>query len=211
MRGSNVIVKFDGIDGCGKTTLAALVELRLRERGHSVASIAEFSSPIGYPPGSSAQAPPSATSIRELALDPAFGCDDIERQLLLHFLSRRKNRVDIPYLDEMAEFVLVDRSTLSNYAYAGAINPDLILFSDIAMSGVEQADMIFWIDTPISLCMERTSQRPLDSVERKGIEYFERVRDIFADCSRTNETVHVLDGRLEACVLADRVVSMVAL
>ena len=99
-----MIIKFDGIDGCGKTTLAESVAQHLSKRGHLVASVAEFSSPSEYRPGSLKPVPVAAMKVREAALDPEFGCDDIERQLLLHFLSRRKNRVEIPYLDQYLDF-----------------------------------------------------------------------------------------------------------
>jgi len=147
--------------------------------------------------------------VREAALDPEFGCDDIERQLLLHFLSRRKNRVEIPYLDQYADVVIVDRSTLSNYAYSAALTPELTQLSDLAISDVERADMIFWIDTPIAVCTSRISRRSVDAVERKGSGYLARVRDAFENRARVSANVQILDGRLDASLLVEHVVSLI--
>lgn len=204
-----MIIKFDGVDGCGKSTLAQAAARHLADRGHRVALLAEFSSPAEYPPGEKGRVPLADMRIRETALDPAFDCDDIERQLLLHFLSRRVNRVDIPFLRARNDFVVVDRSTLSNYAYAAALDRGLSAFSDIAMGGVETADIIFLLDTPIDLCLARISARSSDAVEQKGCAYFERVREQFHARATGNPSIRVLDGRGEIDELLRQVVSVV--
>jgi dTMP kinase len=204
-----MIIKFDGVDGCGKSTLTQAAARHLAKRGHRVALLAEFSSPAEYPPGAPGRVPLAAMRIRETALDPAFDCDDMERQLLLHFLSRRVNRVDIPFLRARNDFVVVDRSTLSNYAYAGALDPGLSAFSDITMSNVETANVIFLIDTPIDLCLARISARSSDAVEKKGRAYFERVRDQFNARATGNPCIRALDGRGEIDELLRQVVSVV--
>ena len=120
-----MIIKFDGVDGCGKSTLSRAVAEQLSSRNYTVAQVSEFSSPVNYTAGSTHAAAIDSMRIREAVLNPAFDCDDVERQLLLHFLSRRRNRVEIPHLDRLCDFVVVDRSTLSNYAYAGRWIPGL--------------------------------------------------------------------------------------
>lgn len=204
-----MIIKFDGVDGCGKSTLGRAVAQYLSDREHGVAVLAEFSSPTEYPAGSPSPVPLVSMRIRETALDPAFDCDDTERQLLLHFLSRRVNRVDIPFLHERNDFVIVDRSSLSNYAYATAIDPGLSTLSDIAMDGVETADIIFLIDTPIDVCLARISGRSSDAVEQKGRAYFERVRDLFLARARGNPRIRLLDGRSEIEELLRQVVAVI--
>lgn len=189
-----MIIKFDGIDGCGKSTLSKAVTKYLSKR-HTVTIVSEFSSPAEYTAGSSQPIPICSLKIREAALDAAFGFDDIERQLLLHFLSRRKNRVEIPYLEKLNDYIIVDRSTLSNYAYAAAIDQRLIFLSKLACEDIEKADHIFWIDTPIEACLSRISQRTPDEVEKKGRAYFESVREHFRNFAASQKSVHILDGR----------------
>jgi thymidylate kinase len=169
--------------------------------------VSEFSSPALYPVGSAEPVTVSTMQIREAALDPEFDCDDVERQLLLHFLSRRKNRVEIPYLATLNHYVVVDRSTLSNYAYAGALSPKFAALSDLAVGGIETADQIFWIDTPVDLCIERMSTRVSNVVERKGKAYLEEVRVLFERRATGNETVRTLDGRPEVSVLVEQVLA----
>ena len=204
-----MIVKFDGVDGCGKSTLSRAVAESLSKRRRRVAVVSEFTSPALYATGSAEAIPITTMRIREAVLDPKFDCDDVERQLLLHFLSRRKNRVEIPYLDTLHDYVIVDRSTLSNYAYAAAVDPKLTALSEIAVGDVEKADLIFWIDTPISVCIERMSARQSDAIEQKGRAYFERVRELFERYVIAHEATHILDGRWEIPALVERVVAIV--
>ena len=205
-----MIIKFDGIDGCGKSTLSRAVAEELSSRNYTVSQVSEFSSPANYAQGSTHAAAIDSMRIREAVLDPAFDCDDVERQLLLHFLSRRRNRVEIPHLDRLCDFVVVDRSTLSNFAYAGAVDPKLTALSDIAIAGMESADVIFWIDTPVDVCMARIGARSIDAVEQKGYAYFDQVREIFRSRVGEHPAVHVLDGRNRIGDLVATVLSVVA-
>ncbi len=204
-----MILKFDGVDGCGKTTLCRAVAETLSRRGYRVVIVNEFASPILYTDGSAEPFPVNTMRIREAVLDPEFDCDDVERQLLLHFLSRRKNRVELPHLNAVFDFVIVDRSTLSNYAYGAALGPDFMVLSDLAVGGMETADQIFWIDTPIALCAERMSSRVSDAVERKGSAYFEQVHALFERYAAEHEAILTLDGRSEIPELAEQVLKIV--
>jgi thymidylate kinase len=204
-----MIIKFDGIDGCGKSTLCRALAETLSSSRYRVALVSEFASPVLYAAGSAEPVPVTTMQIREAVLDPAFDCDDVERQLLLHFLSRRKNRVEIPHLDTLHDYVIVDRSTLSNYAYAAAVNPRLAALSDLAVGDMEKADRIFWIDTPIDVCMERMSARLSDAVELKGRAYFERVRELYEKYAVENATTCTLDGRSEIPTLIEEVLAIV--
>jgi thymidylate kinase len=189
-----MILKFDGIDGCGKSTISRAVAEALG-RHYSVVVVSEFANPTRCAPDSSALLPMETLRIRDVVLDPQFGCDDVERQLLLHFLSRRKNRIELPHLDGYHDYVIVDRSTLSNYAYGSAIDPAFSALSDLAVAGIEKAEWIFWIDTPVDTCMERISQRLADAVECKGRSYFLRVRQNFERLAARQATIRTLDGR----------------
>lgn len=205
-----MILKFDGIDGCGKSTLSSAVARALQSDGFGVTIVGEFSSPASYAAGSAEPTAISGMRIREAAFDPDFDCDDVERQLLLHFLSRRKNRREIPHLEALLDYVVVDRSTLSNYAYAAALNSKFKALSELAVGDIETADQIFWIDTPVNLCLERLSGRVIDAVERKGPDYLKRVREIFEGLAFKSTLVRRLDGRSEIPVLVEHVLSTVA-
>ncbi|MBF6150339.1 dTMP kinase [Nocardia nova] len=204
-----MIIKIDGVDGCGKTTLCAALAEALRHTGRTVATISEYSSPAVPSIDSNTLTPLPSLRIREFALDPTLDCDDIERQLLLHFLSRRRNRVEIPYLHGRHDVVVVDRSSLSNYAYAHALDVTLSALSAIAATDPPEADHIFWIDTPIPTCLQRLMHRSPDAVEKKGSAYLNRVRDNFATCAAINPAVHTLDGAAPVPELIDHILSIV--
>lgn len=202
-----MIIKFDGIDGCGKSTVSRAVAEALSHQ-HSVVVVNEFADPTRRAPESNVLLPIDTLRIRDAALDPGFGCDDVERQLLLHFLSRRRNRVELPYLDAHYDYVVVDRSTLSNYAYGRAINSTFSALSDLAVAGVENADWIFWIDTAVDTCMERISERLADAVERKGRSYFDGVRENFERLAARHATIHTLDGRWAIPAIVEQVLEL---
>lgn len=201
-----MIVKFDGIDGCGKSTLVAAVAERLAEH-HTVAVAGEFASPMRFTRGVRLPTPIESLRIRESVLDPEFDCDDVERQLLLHFLSRRRNRVELPYLQCHHEFVVVDRSTLSNYAYAQALSAKLGAVTDVSV--IESADLIFWLDTPITVCIERLRGRSQDAVERKGHIYLKRVRDFFEAKADELPNIYRLDGRADIQRLVELAIEII--
>jgi thymidylate kinase len=89
------------------------------------------------------------------------------------------------------------------------VDPGLTALSDIAIAGMESADVIFWIDTPVHVCMARIAARPIDPVEQKGRAYFDRVREIFQSQVGGHPAVRVLDGRREIGDLLAQVLSVV--
>lgn len=201
--------EFPDIDSCYLAAFDPTVQLSCCDHFPGAFIVAEtLTSPMEYRAGSPDPVPIRSLAIREAALDPAFDCDDIERQLLLHFLSRRKNRVEMAYLDTVSDFVVVDRSTLSNFAYAAAIDERFTALSAFVLGGVERADHIFWIDTPVGICMERLSGRQRDAVELKGPGYFERTRELFQTAVERYRA-HTLGGRAELSVLTSQVLAFI--
>ena len=70
-------------------------------------------------------------------------------------------------------------------------------------------DQIFWIDTPVDMCVERLSARVSDAVERKGSAYLGRVREVFERYAGDHGTTRTLDGRSEISALVEQVLAIV--
>jgi len=192
-----MIIKFDGIDGCGKSTLCRAIFEWIEPTRQTVLT-SEFSSPSVFEPSSGKFTPHSELKIKEAALSSAFSCDDIERQLLLHFLSYRKNRIELPKLHAHHDVVIVDRSTLSNLVYSSAVDERFEALFDLVFDDLEaiKSEKIVLIDTDVEECSFRLARRGggFDEVESKGRDYMLRVRKRFMDCANKMPNVFVLDG-----------------
>jgi thymidylate kinase len=191
---SAMVVKIDGLDGCGKTTL--LDGLALDYSNIRVLQLEEFGNQLdGVVPGFGDDRPVSEI-LKALALSPACEFDDIERELLWCICSRRTNRLIIPHKLTSHDLILVDRSNLGNLAYGLALNKSLGPVYDITTTDLERADLMLWVDTPVELCMSRLRERKPDLIEAKGRPFFEEVRRQFEKLL-VNPKVRRLDGAVE--------------
>lgn len=89
---AGVVVKVDGIDGCGKSTLVERLRIEL-ESQLQVATTREFGSIDDYLLDERRGSGTVSQVLYELALNPRLQFDDIERQLAMAVASRRQNRI----------------------------------------------------------------------------------------------------------------------
>jgi len=174
----------DGPDGAGKTTQAARLAAFLQDRGATVSVLRE--------PG----ATPAGEAIRDLLLDPDT---DIGRlaEMLLYQAARAQiiESVVRPALDD-GKTVVLDRFGYSTVAYQGfglGLDADVIrTVTRIATDGLEP-DHVFILDLPPEIGLERLDG-PKDRIERRPLEYHERVRDGFrAEAARLGDRCTVVD------------------
>src|SRR3954469_9578186 len=106
MTPSGVLITFEGLDGCGKTTQLELQAERLRQRGLRLTVTRE---PGGTEVG---------RRIREMVLSPTTGQLAPATELALMFAARAQHieQVIRPALDS-GEIILCDRFTDSTVAY----------------------------------------------------------------------------------------------
>jgi thymidylate kinase len=169
-----LVVKVDGIDGCGKTTL--LDQIASVYSGSRVLQMKEFGNVLDVPLTDFGPNRSVSELLRGLAMCAACDFDDIERELLWSVCSRRTNRLIIPRFLQSYDLILVDRSNLGNLAYGLTLNKQLAPVYQIVTTDQEFADLILWLDTPVSMCMSRLHTREQDLIEAKGVEFFEQVR-----------------------------------
>lgn len=190
-----LILKFDGIDGCGKTSLMKSVA-DYYSSVYRVLMTSEFGS--DYDISAHDIHPEWSVSrvLRQLALGKAYSLDDTERQMLLAIISRRSNRIVLAENAKHYDLILVDRSNMSNFAYGIVLDPEFRSIYSIATSDVDLYDLTFWIDTPIDVCLKRMENRSLDAVEQKGRQYLVQVREQYELLSLRTPGVRRLDGAL---------------
>lgn len=140
------LIVFEGIDGCGKTTQANLLYHAMSERGLSVMITREPShSPYGQ-------------CIRTLA---SQGIRPDPQEELALFQADRKDHVARkinPALDS-GRSVILDRYYFSTLAYQGARGLDVRAIQSDNELFAPRPDIVFLLDIPISLAVERIAIR----------------------------------------------------
>lgn len=198
MKGFFVVL--EGIEGAGKSTLLNMLSSLLEERGIPFVRTRE--------PGGTE----TAESIRKIILDRNLHIEPIT-ELLLLMASRRENtmRKILPALRE-GKVVISDRYRDSSVAYQGyGRGLDIALIeqlNDLVTNGLKP-DVVFIIDIPVEVMMERISGRELDRMDVQDRDFYERVRRGYLEIAKRHpDRYFVLDGRKPAGEIMREVVEI---
>jgi dTMP kinase len=173
MRGRFIVV--EGIDGSGKSTMAARVARELARRGRRVIRTRE---PGGTPIGE---------EIRSVLLDRRNSEMAPLTELFLYMASRAQlvDQVIRPALRRGMD-VVCDRYYYSTAAYqgaAGGLGIGAVLEVAVKIARFERPDLVALLDLSPAQARRRSGDRR-DRVERKGRAYQERVRRGFLALAR---------------------------
>lgn len=180
-------VLFEGIDTCGKSTQIALLAQK-----HPECILTK--EPGGTPFGQKA---------REILLEDSLHC---KRAELLLFLADRAEHYEKVIKPNADKTVISDRGFLSGIGYAMANGEfdydELAALNRFALQG-HFPDRIILFLTNIETLRERTSQKELDGIELRGLEYLLDVQEqmrqavlrldiphLFIDATEDIETIH---------------------
>jgi len=188
MRGRFIVV--EGIDGSGKSTMAARVSAELARRGRRVLRTRE---PGGTPLGE---------KIRGLLLD-AGNSEMVPLTELFLYMASRAQLVDEiirPALRSGTD-VVCDRYYYSTAAYQGAagrVGMKTVLDLAEKIARFEKPDLVALLDLPPAVARRRAGDRR-DRVESKGLAYQTRVRRGFLQLARRDpRRVRVIDAARDA-------------
>ena len=188
MRGRFIVI--EGIDGSGKSTMAARVAAELGRRGRRVVRTRE---PGGTPLGE---------KIRALLLD-AKNSEMVPLTELFLYMASRAQLVDEivrPALRSGAD-VVCDRYYYSTAAYQGAagrVGMKTVLDLAEKIARFEKPDLVALLDLPPAIARRRAGDRR-DRVESKGLAYQQRVRRGFLQLARREPgRVRVIDAARDA-------------
>jgi dTMP kinase len=188
MRGRFIVL--EGIDGSGKSTVAARLAEHLEAGGRQVLRTRE---PGGTPIGE---------RIRELLLDRAHDAMVPWTELFL-FMASRAQLVDQVVRPALAagRIVICDRYYYSTAAYQGAagkIGVATVLDLAERVAKFARPDLVLLLDLPPSVARARAGDRG-DRVESKGAAYQEKVRRGFLRMARADrKRFRVLDASAPA-------------
>lgn len=167
--GSGLLISFEGVDGCGKSTQLARLAARLRAVDVEPLVVRE---PGGTHLGE---------SVRELLLDPATGDIDSAAEALLYAASRAELvATTIEPALARGRVVLMDRYVDSSLAYQGAgrdLGIDRVLEANLLATRGRLPDLTILVDVDLATARERlaTTGAEEDRLEQAGTEFFERV------------------------------------
>lgn len=181
---SGRVIILEGIDGCGKTTQAKMLEEYLNSKGIMCKL---FREPGGLE---------SSETIRDLLLHTDFDFDPITEVLL--FSSSRRELITkklLPFL-EQGGVVILDRFISSTVAYQGygrEIPIDTIdTINDIVIDSLDPYPITeILIDIPIDIAASRMSDEK-DRIEDQEESFFLKVRDGYKELWECSDDV--VDG-----------------
>lgn len=183
-------IAFEGGEGAGKSTQAALLADALRARGSTVLVTRE--------PGGT----PGAEAIRSLLLNPPGGAWGAQAEALLFAAARSdhvKNTI-LPAL-ERGEWVVCDRFVDSSRAYqggAGGLGDEAILMLHQFGSMGMRPDLVILLEADEALLTERLRARDgnaSDAIGGRGVAYHRAVAARFRAMAQADpEGFAIIDG-----------------
>ena len=164
-----LLLALEGIDGCGKSTLAGLLAAVLEKQGREVVLTREPTSGIT-----------GQTLRRYLSGSSRHLSPEEELQL---FVADRREHVDqiIRPALEAGKIVITDRYYYSSVAYQGALglNPDDILAANEAFA--PRPDLIFILTLPVPEALARLAQKGKGARQvSESFPYLRQVAAIYA-------------------------------
>ncbi|NCB43691.1 MAG: dTMP kinase [Clostridia bacterium] len=182
-----LFITFEGIDGSGKTTQAALLADYCKAAGFDVLLTRE--------PGGTFL----SEKIREAILDPQTKEIAATTEALLYASSRAQHVAEIirPAL-KRGMILFCDRFMDSSIAYQGygrCLGDDVRIINEFAVQGLVP-DLTFFIDITPSEGLCRIKQKGgLDRIEEEKLDFHERVYSGYAEIIRQNPArFFVVDG-----------------
>ena len=179
-----MFVSFEGIDGCGKTTQAALLAASLRRDGIEVVHTRE---PGGTPLGE---------QLRELVLHGDHVAPWAEAALYAAARAQHVDQVIRPALDRGAT-VVCDRYLDSSAAYQGGgreLGLDTVYELNLAVVGGLLPDRTFLVEVSPEEAERRVGGTG-DRIERDGVALWARAAAAYGELARRfPERYVVLDG-----------------
>lgn len=184
-----LLISFEGIDGCGKSTQLARLADRLRAAGIEPLLVRE---PGGTDLGE---------RVRDILLDPATGDIAPAAEALLYAASRAELVASTiePAL-AAGRVVLVDRYVDSSLAYQGAgreLGVDRVLEANLLATRGRLPDRTVLVHIDPAVARERrgATGESEDRLEQAGVEFFARVHASYETlAARWPERIAIVDG-----------------
>lgn len=178
-----MFVSFEGIDGCGKSTQVNLLVKYLEEKGIPYIKVRE----------------PGGTHLGERIRELLINQEMCARSELLLFLASRAQLVEsvIKPALKNGKIVIADRFAHSSVAYQGCgreLGSETVKILNDFATDKTYPDIVFYIDVPVDVAMERMKNQHKDRIEKEGKEFWESIRNCYLKMAKENENFVIIDG-----------------
>lgn len=169
---TGILISFEGVDGCGKSTQISRLAQRLKQVGHEVVLVRE--------PGST----PISEAVRQILLNPQFHEMDDRCELLLYEAARAQlvSEVIAPAI-QAGKVVLCDRFYDSTTVYQGMVRGlGVDCVKQLNLLAVQRCvpDLTIVLDVEdVSCAYARATRKSTDRLEAAGLAFQRQVRDGF--------------------------------
>ena len=208
-----IFVVIEGLDGAGTTTQTRLLVERLTDDGIDALETRE---PSDGPIGVLIRKMLSREVLRPTPSDPQSPVD--RQTLALLFAADRVDHVRVEVEPALRRGVVVvsDRYVPSSYVYQGDIDESDrfdVEWVRTLNERARQADLTFFLETPVETCLERITARSQDrdlfETREKLLRLHRRYQEVF-DALEGVATVHRLDGQRPLAALHDEIRTIVS-
>lgn len=184
-----MLISFEGIDGCGKSTQISRLALWLAERGHRTQTFRE--------PGGTEL----SEAIRSLLLDRSSLIDPLAETLLFSAARAQLVAEKLRPLLKEGVMVLLDRFYDSTTAYQGfgrrVLAPQKLESLHQMATGGTEPDITFYLRTELATAVQRRQGNgEPDRMEEAGESFFRRVCLGYDELAKRHERVVTIDGNL---------------
>lgn len=196
-----MLISFEGIDGCGKSTQINLLKLHFNEKGIVFSVFRE--------PGGTA----ISEKIRSLLLHETHDMDPVTELLL--FSAARSQLISekvIPLLKKN-HIVILDRFFDSTTAYQGfgrgsADLKSIHTLNRLAAHAIKP-DLTFYLKIDPAAAANRISSGSKDRMENAGSNFFKSVSDGYDQLAKGESRFHVLDAEQKPEAIHDEIVAII--
>jgi len=196
-----LVVKVDGVDGAGKTSLIADLATHFG-RNLRVTVSKEFSSAHDLAFSVADSRLSIAELINSVALRGDLQFTDLEREMLMLVCCMRSNRLTLPRLRDNNDLVLCDRSSLSMFAYGILAPAPFLIFASEVLRPLLCEDLVLWLDVEPELAFGRSLDRQLplpgfrfrDAIEERGLAFQNLVARAYAKVAEQDTRVRRIDA-----------------
>jgi dTMP kinase len=184
MSARGLFVVLDGVDGCGKSTQAGLLEAALRAAGRAVLHVRE--------PGTTAL----GESLRTLLLQGGDELDAGTEALLFAAARRHLLRAVIAPALAQGHDVVCERFHSSTFAYqgvAGGLGAGIVTELLATFADAPRPDLELILDADVAVAAARRGG-DRDRIERRGIAFQERVAEAYRAYAAQRENARLVAG-----------------
>lgn len=195
-----MLISFEGIDGCGKSTQIELLKKHFEEKGLDYFVFRE--------PGGTE----ISERIRSLLLHETEEMDPVTELLL--FSAARSQLIQekvLPLLKD-GKIVILDRFYDSTTAYQGYGRKSAELESIVVLNQLAThdttPDLTFYLKIDPKEAAKRTQSNQKDRMENAGSQFFSDVSDGYNEIAKNESRIYTIDAMLPADKIHEQIVSI---